>query len=359
MGASRSVVMRVRGMRLGITITLVPSDRCRLEAIASDRNTPQKHVWRAAIVLLSADGVGTVEIMRRTGTSMTCIWRWQERFVAAGVEGLPRDKTRPSRVPPLVQTIIDRVVAMTATEPPHEATHGTAAAMAKVVGISVSFVQRIWKAHGLAPHRLRQFKLSRDPDVVPKLRDVVGLYVDPPAHAVVLSVDEKSQIQALDRTAVRRDLRRWCAQGSVERMHRVHEILLRMLLAVAAQERSLSQQREPGRGEVQPLIDAGRCAHQSAAHEPLRPSEKVPLGRGCACDLRGEPRARRGADADNLDGLSRGAVCANRDHQDDEQLTDHGVSSSWLWWAGSSGRQTRPLQTISTRSGTGPRQVTS
>jgi transposase len=190
-------------MRPGINITLARSDRRRLEAITSDRNTPQKHVWRSAIVLLSADGVGTVEIMRRTGTSKTCVWRWQERFVAAGVEGLLRDKIRPSRVPPLGQDVIDRVVAMTATEPPHEATHWTAAAMAKLGGISVSSVQRIWKAHGLAPHRLRQFKLSRDPDFVPKLRDVVGLYVDPPAHAVVLSVDEKSQIQALDRTQPR------------------------------------------------------------------------------------------------------------------------------------------------------------
>ena len=138
--------------------------------------------------------------MRRTGTSKTCVWRWQERFVQEGVEGLLRDKTRPSRVKPLGQEVIDKVVALTATEPPHEATHWTAAAMAKAVGISVSSVQRIWKAHGLQPHRMRRFKLSNDPDFVPKLRDVVGLYVDPPAHAVVLSVDEKSQIQALDRT---------------------------------------------------------------------------------------------------------------------------------------------------------------
>jgi len=178
-------------MRPGILITLSPSDRCRLEAIAADRNTPQKHVWRAEIVLLSAEGVGTVEIMRRTGTSKTCVWRWQERFAAEGVDGLLRDKTRPSRVPPLGQEVIDRVVALTATEPPHEATHWTAAAMAKAAGISISSVQRIWKAHGLAPHRLRHFKLSRDPDFVPRLRDIVGLYVDPPAHAVVLSVDEK------------------------------------------------------------------------------------------------------------------------------------------------------------------------
>jgi transposase len=187
-------------MRPGISITLSASDRSRLERIVGNRNAPQKHVWRAETVLLSADGIGTVEIRRRTGTSKTCVWRWQERFAEAGVGGLLRDKTRPSRVPPLGQEIINKVVALTATEPPHEATHWTATAMAKAVGISVSSVQRIWKAHGFAPHRMRRFKLSRDPDFVPKLRDVVGLYVDPPAHAVVLSVDEKSQIQALDRT---------------------------------------------------------------------------------------------------------------------------------------------------------------
>ena len=94
-------------MRPGISITLSPPDRRRLEAIAADRNTPQKHVWRAEIVLLSAEGVGTVEIMRRTGTSKTCVWRWQERFAEAGVDGLLRDKTRPSRVPPLGQDVID------------------------------------------------------------------------------------------------------------------------------------------------------------------------------------------------------------------------------------------------------------
>ena len=134
------------------------------------------------------------------GQVQDIVWRWQERFAEEGVDGLLRDKTRPSRVAPLGQEVIDRVVALTATEPPHEATHWTGAAMAEAAGISVSSVQRIWKAHGLAPHRVRRFKLSNDPEFVPKLKDIVGLYVDPPAHAVVLSVDEKSQIQALDRT---------------------------------------------------------------------------------------------------------------------------------------------------------------
>jgi len=187
-------------MRPGITITVSTADRPRLEALVGDRNAAQKHVWRAAIVLLSADGIGTVEIMRRTGKSKTCVWRWQERFAEEGFEGLLRDKTRRSRIPPLGLAVTERVVALTLDDPPAEATHWTAAMMANEVGVSVSSVQRIWRAHGLAPHRVRQFKLSNDPDFVAKLRDVVGLYVDPPAHAIVLSVDEKSQIQALDRT---------------------------------------------------------------------------------------------------------------------------------------------------------------
>lgn len=151
-------------------------------------------------MLLSADGIGTNEIMRRTGKSKTCVWRWQERFMTAGVTGLLRNKSRPSRVKPLGPEVVDRVAALTLTDPPVEATHWTADMMAKEAGISASAVRRIWKAHGLEPHRCRQFKLSNDPNFMPKLRDVVGLYVDPPAHAIVLSVDEKSQIQALDRT---------------------------------------------------------------------------------------------------------------------------------------------------------------
>jgi transposase len=171
-----------------------------LEALARNRNAAQKHVWRAQIVLLSADGLGTNEIMRRTGKSKTCVWRWQERFAKEGYDGLLRDKTRRSRIPPLDAAVAERVVALTLSDPPAAATHWTAAMMAAATGISVSSVQRIWRRHGLQPHRMRQFKLSNDPQFAAKLRDIVGLYVDPPAHAIVLSLDEKSQIQALDRT---------------------------------------------------------------------------------------------------------------------------------------------------------------
>jgi transposase len=117
-----------------------------------------------------------------------------------GVDGLLRDRTRPPGKPPLSDETVSALVALTLKPPPHEATHWTARAMAKAVGLAVSTVQKIWKTHGLAPHRWRQFKLSNDPAFVDKLHDVVGLYVSPPAHALVLSIDEKSQIQALDRT---------------------------------------------------------------------------------------------------------------------------------------------------------------
>ncbi|MGH8504698.1 MAG: IS630 family transposase [Stenotrophobium sp.] len=181
-------------------ITLGAVDRGRLEAVAADRNSPQKHVWRARIVLLAAEGLGTLAIMRGSGKSKNAVTRWRARFRTEGVEGLLRDKTRPSRIPPLSAAVRERAVDLTLCDPPGEATHWTAAMMAKAAGISVSSVQRIWRAHGLQPHRVRQFKLSRDPQFVAKLNDIVGLYVDPPAHAVVLSIDEKSQIQALDRT---------------------------------------------------------------------------------------------------------------------------------------------------------------
>ena len=195
-----TLVVRFCGMRTGISIDVNPASRARLEAIVADRNSAQKHVWRARIVLLTAAGAGTNEIMRTADVSKTAVWRWQERFMEEGVDGLLRDKTRPSRVPPLPAAIVDRVVALTLQDPPGETTHWTAEAMATAVGISVSSVQRIWRSHGLQPHRMRQFKLSTDRQFAAKVRDIVGLYVDPPAHAIVLSVDEKSQIQALDRT---------------------------------------------------------------------------------------------------------------------------------------------------------------
>jgi len=187
-------------MRNGISFSVTATERQRLQGIVADPQSPQKHVWRARIVLLSDQGLGTAAIMRETGKSKTCVWRWQERFMHERVEGLLCDKTRPPGKAPVAADRVAWIVRQTQRPPPHEATHWTLRAMAKAAGVAASTVQGIWKAHGLSPHRWRHFKLSNDPAFVDKLTDIVGLYVDPPAHAVVLSIDEKSQIQALDRT---------------------------------------------------------------------------------------------------------------------------------------------------------------
>ena len=127
----------MREMRTGISFTVSGTERTRLEAIVSGRNTPQKHVWRARIVLLTADGHGTHAIMAATGKSKTSVWRWQERFAADGVEGLLWDKSRPPGKAPVAPDKVAEVVRLTHEPPPHEATHWTARAMAKAVGLGV------------------------------------------------------------------------------------------------------------------------------------------------------------------------------------------------------------------------------
>ena len=172
----------------------------RLERLIADRNTPRKVVWRSRIVLLSAAGCGTMEIMRRTGISKPTVWRWQARYLEAGVDGLLRDKSRPPGTPPLSAAIKTLVLTKTMRETPPDATHWSVRSMARAVGISHTSVQNIWRAHGLKPHLVDSFKVSNDPAFAEKVKDVVGLYLDPPDKAVVFSVDEKSQIQALDRS---------------------------------------------------------------------------------------------------------------------------------------------------------------
>src|SRR6201987_919901 len=183
-----------------VCVIVRAADRERLQAIIGDRNQPRKHMERARIVLASAEREPAPRVGAGVGVSRPTVWRWQQRYAEVGVEGLLRDKTRKPGKRPIATQTTARGVALTCTTPPHQATHWTGRAMAEAVGISLRSVQRIWQAHQLQPHRIRTFKHSRDPSFAAKLVDVVGLYVDPPAHAVVLSLDEKSQIQALDRT---------------------------------------------------------------------------------------------------------------------------------------------------------------
>jgi hypothetical protein len=170
-------------MREGINIEVSAGDHERLATVVADRNSPQKHVWRARIILATAEGCGMAEIMRRAGVSKPCVWRWQERFMREGVTGLLRDKTRKPGLSPLPPARVDRIVELTLAEPSGKASHWTGRAMAAASGVSLRSVQRIWAAHGLQPHWERRFKLSQDPAFAAKLRDVVGLYLDPPAHS--------------------------------------------------------------------------------------------------------------------------------------------------------------------------------
>lgn len=187
-------------MAQDVCVIVGTNDDARLAAIVGDRRRPLKHVQRARIVQLSAERLSVLEVARRAGVSRPAVWRWQRRYAEEGVDGLLRDKTRPPGKPRLPTATVANVLALTCSEPPGETTHWTGRAMAKAAGISLRTVQRLWEAHRLQPHRIRTFKRSNDPAFAEKVEDVVGLYMHPPAHAVVLSIDEKSQIQALDRT---------------------------------------------------------------------------------------------------------------------------------------------------------------
>ena len=194
--------MRANLVRMAQTscVILTADDRQRLAAIIGDRSRPLKHVQRARIVLYSGDRLPVIEVARRAGASRPAVWRWQQRYAEEGLEGLLRDKTRPPGKPATPTDQVAKVLAVTCSEPPGETTHWTGRAVAAMVGLSLRTVQRIWEAHRLQPHRVRTFKRSNDPAFAEKVEDIVGLYMNPPAHAVVLSIDEKSQIQALSRT---------------------------------------------------------------------------------------------------------------------------------------------------------------
>jgi transposase len=178
------------------------SDRTRLEEIVANGNTRQKIAARARIVLLSGRGAGTSMIQRQAGVSKPTVWRWQQAYMEGGVDRLLKDKGKGPRAGKkrIPEEVCLQIVKKSAQEKPKNATHWTARAMAEEMGIGHTSVQRIWKAHGLKPHLTRTFKLSNDPYFAEKVQDIVGLYLNPPDKAVVLCVDEKSQIQALDRT---------------------------------------------------------------------------------------------------------------------------------------------------------------
>lgn len=171
-----------------------------LQAWVKARTSPQRVVLRARIILLAADGLPNRRIARTVHASRPTVILWRQRFAAGGVEALLEDAEGRGRPPSISLAKVKRIVNATTQTRPRGATHWSTRTMAKVHRVSPATVQRIWDAHGLQPHRVERFKLSRDKRFVEKLTDVVGVYLNPPEKAVVLCVDEKSQIQALDRT---------------------------------------------------------------------------------------------------------------------------------------------------------------
>jgi len=181
-------------------LPLDESQRKRLTFLARSGKTPQKIALRARLLLLASAGLANHAIAGQLGISRPTVLLWRGRFRQFGVPGIMKEAPRPGRKKQISPEVVKRVVEATLQTTPPAGTHWSTRSMAKAQGLSRMAVQRIWKQHRLQPHRIETFKLSRDPQFVEKLRDVVGLYLDPPDRALVFSVDEKSQIQALDRT---------------------------------------------------------------------------------------------------------------------------------------------------------------
>jgi transposase len=198
------------------TVTLTADERQHLDSLAHRSRSAPDIARRARIILACAEGRETTAVARRSHVSATTVCKWRSRFLAERLDGL-FDEPRPGAPRTITDDHIEQIVIRTLETTPRGATHWSVRDMAKASGISPSSVNRIWRAFGLQPHRSETFKLSPDPLLIEKVRDIVGLYMDPPDHAVVLCVDEKSQIQALDRTQPLLPMR----PGQVER--RTHD----------------------------------------------------------------------------------------------------------------------------------------
>lgn len=183
-----------------LCVMLPPADRAQLADVLANGNTPQKLAVRARILVLLADRVRPSHIATRLGLSRNHVHYWMRRYVTQGVSGVLHDAPRPGRRKRITPEKVATIVKATLKTTPPTATQWSTRTMARAQGVSEKTIRNIWHQHGLQPHRVTRFKLSKDPHFVDKLRDVVGLYLNPPEKAVVFCIDEKSGIQALDRT---------------------------------------------------------------------------------------------------------------------------------------------------------------
>ena len=187
-------------MRVACEIQLTDQERITLTRWSRGRSTPARLVLRAKIVLMAAEAKQNREIASELNTSRETVSRWRRRFAQLRTLGLEKDAPRSGRKPTVREAVARLIIERTTQTRPQNATHWSVRTLAKELGISYMMVHRVWRANGLKPHLARTFKVSNDPHFVEKVQDVVWLYLNPPEHALVLSVDEKSQIQALDRT---------------------------------------------------------------------------------------------------------------------------------------------------------------
>ena len=262
-------------------LALTAPQRNALRRLVRGRNTTQKMVLRAHIVLRCAQGLANHAMARELGVNRKTVILWRKRFAQSGLDGL-RDRTRPGRKPALSAEFVQCILDTTLHEKPRAATHWSTRTLAKHLGVSKMAIQRVWKAHGLQPHRLETFKLSRDKQFVEKLRDVVGLYLNPPEHALVLSVDEKSQIQALDRSQPGLPLKKGRA-GTM-----THDFFL------AQSRRALVPRADT---EVHPPRRVPQCSRTRGRH-PRVPGSEQPSAQALCLDSSGtryprQSRARR------------------------------------------------------------------
>jgi len=197
-------------------LTLSAEDRAQLETWSRRPKTAQALAMRSRVVLLAAGGQSNAAIAQRLSVTPQTVCKWRQRYLKSGLDGLV-DEPRPGTPRKLSDKEVERVLALTLESTPRDATHWSTRSMASRTGLSRASIHRIWQAFSLAPHRSETFKLSKDPQFIDKVRDIVGLYLDPPDRALVLCVDEKSQIQALDRTSPLLPMR----PGQVER--RTHD----------------------------------------------------------------------------------------------------------------------------------------
>jgi transposase len=188
-----------KGGRPKASLILSDDERQKLETWAARPKSTQRLALRARIILASAEGLDNTEVADRLRANPVTVGKWRKRFLADRLEGLA-DEPRPGAPRTITDAMVERIITKTLEEKPKAATHWSTRDMAKAVGLSQTAIGRVWRAFGLKPHLQETFKLSTDPYFVEKVRDVVGLYMSPPENAIVLSVDEKSQVQALDRT---------------------------------------------------------------------------------------------------------------------------------------------------------------